>query len=125
MSGRGLGVLAALGLSLAIAGVWAFAAGGPRPAGASAAPAGADLFLAKGCAGCHVGPDGRGGGSGPSLRRLAADEEYVARAIRDPAADRAPGFARSGYGIDMPRLGLSAAEIDILVAYLLEGEVSG
>lgn len=108
------GALAALSLAAAVAFV-----NDDGSATATAAAAGRDLFLAKGCAGCHMGPDSTAATAiGPDLSRLAATEAFARRGITDPAADVAPGYQRSGYG-SMPQLGLAAGEVDALVDYLL------
>jgi mono/diheme cytochrome c family protein len=69
----------------------------------SKAARGADLFLAKGCTGCH------NPGSGRDLRgtRFAAD--YLTKFLADPSIRQ----------VDMPNLKLSEDEIGALAAYLL------
>lgn len=92
---------------------------------------GAALFTAKGCAGCHQGPDASDVSIGccPDLsdaRAWAGDrrpglsaEEYIAESIRSPGAFVSPAFRPSGPTDGMPTLNLSDEEIDQLVAYLL------
>jgi mono/diheme cytochrome c family protein len=92
---------------------------------------GADLFMRKGCASCHDGPQStaRMGEVGPSLadaeewagERLPGinARDYVRESIRNPTAFRSPE-ARDGAA--MPSLNLSEAEIDALVEYLLASE---
>jgi mono/diheme cytochrome c family protein len=78
---------------------------------------GRTLFTAKGCAGCHVGPGVKTRvGVGPDLSAVAADPEYVRSSIVDPGA-----FVATGYPPVMPDLGLTTAEVDALVAFLVEG----
>ncbi len=116
--------------------VWAGDGGGSPAANpvAVSAPAsaldGADVFQAKGCATCHIGPGTESSfGIGPSLVALPSTagsripglgaEEYVRESILDPGAFMAVAPARGGpYGA-MPRLAVSAAELDALVLYLL------
>jgi mono/diheme cytochrome c family protein len=94
---------------------------------------GASLFHAKGCATCHTGPGPRpaAGGDFPDLsdapewageRRPGMDAaEYLAQSIREPWAFISPAFTGgSGPTTGMPGLGVSEAETDALVAYLLE-----
>lgn len=96
-----------------------------------AAPApgsGRALFQARGCAGCHHGPDAGGNRGNPDLTDAAAwagerrdgytAEEYLAESMRDPGAFTAPEFASVG-GSGMPDLGLTEPEIDALVDHLL------
>jgi cytochrome c oxidase subunit 2 len=78
----------------------------------------------SGCVACH-GADGQGGvgppwqglaGSVVTLRdgtKVVADSGYLRRSIRDPGAQRV-----RGYDATMPRLRLSAHEVDQLVAYI-------
>ena len=90
-------------------------------AAAPAAPAepelGRQLFVSKGCVGCHVRAEADladGGEIGPSLtgKRYAAD--YLKRFLADPAI---PDRPRSGTFV-MPNLELKQAEISALVAFL-------
>ena len=92
---------------------------------------GEELFHAKGCATCHTGPDSTAViGGFPSLRAAStwapdrrpgtSAEEYLAESIRAPSAFISPAFDSSvGPTGAMPELGLTEAEIDALVAYLL------
>ena len=104
----------------------------PRAAtAASEVREGADLFAAKGCATCHTGPDTHAMFDAfPSLasvsswagerRRGMTAQEYVAESIRTPSAFISPAFVPGGGPTTgMPDLGLSDAEIDALVDYLL------
>jgi mono/diheme cytochrome c family protein len=106
----------------------------PRAATAASAPTeGADLFAAKGCATCHTGPDTHAlFESFPSLasasdwaverRPGVSAAEYVAESIRNPSAFISPAFVSGGGPTTgMPYLGLSDAEVDALVEYLLGG----
>ena len=98
-----------------------------RPPTSSATSArGALLFAAKGCVGCHthaslpnahmqVGPDLTHLADRAATRVSGLDARaYVRQSIREPAAYRVPGYTAV-----MPDLGLSGAEIDSLVAFLL------
>ncbi len=91
---------------------------------------GRDLFMAKGCATCHDGPSSQASvQSGPDLgvvREVASSREpgqsasdYIRRSITSPSSFLVPGFATTGMGA-MPTLAVSPAEVDALVAYLLE-----
>ena len=92
---------------------------------------GADLFMRKGCASCHNGPQSTARMEvGPSLSDAGewADErlpgvnarDYMTESIRNPTAFRSPE-ARDAAA--MPSLNLTAAEIDAVVAYLLADTV--
>jgi mono/diheme cytochrome c family protein len=117
--------ISALAISAAVV-VWAeSSSGSPAPT-----VSGATLFQAKGCAGCHIGPDSRPDHTNvPSLagalrwagtRREGLDgRAYIAESIRTPGAFISPAFL--GGGPPMPDLGLSDQEIDALVDYLLQG----
>jgi mono/diheme cytochrome c family protein len=99
----------------------------------SASPVnGADLFMRKGCASCHNGPQTTARiGVAPTLEEVpdwagerkpglsAAD--YVRESILNPAAFISPAFQESG-PTAMPSLNLTPAEVDTLVAYLLASE---
>jgi len=126
-------VVIALGAGTAV--VWAGGEDGSPSAGiAIAAPAaldGADVFRAKGCASCHMGPGAEEGfGIGPSLTTLTDTAgsrvpglgagEYVRQSILDPGAFTAVAPGRDGPVGAMPRLAVSPAEVDALAAYLLE-----
>jgi mono/diheme cytochrome c family protein len=120
--------VAAIGLVLSLAGLVLALV---EPGGASTAPpaelAGASLFVAKGCASCHVGPDTSSQvQAGPPLVNAAAwagsrepgldAAAYLARSIRDPGAFVSP--ARAGEAV-MPVLAVTDDEVDRLVQYLL------
>ena len=87
---------------------------------------GKTIAASSGCAACH-GADGQGG-VGPGWVGLAgsqveladgtfvvADDAYLDRAIRDPAAE-----IRAGYNLRMPTNGLSDDEIADVIAYIHE-----
>ncbi len=101
--------------------------GSERPPASTATSArGALLFAAKGCVGCHthaslpnarmqVGPDLTHLADRAATRVSGLDAgAYVRQSIREPGAYRVPGYTAV-----MPDLGLSDAEIDSLVAFLL------
>jgi mono/diheme cytochrome c family protein len=101
--------------------------GAPR-AGVTAALDGAALFVAKGCAVCHLAEGAEDGyGIGPDLRGLPETaggrvpgmdaESYVRRSILEPGAFP-PGADDDGFEA-MPTLPVTPAELDALVAYLL------
>lgn len=86
-------------------------------AGTTTALDGRTLFTAKGCSGCHLGPGVEAGADvGPDLSGGGADADDLRRSIADPDAEIV-----AGYPPVMPDLGLSAAEIDALVAFLVAG----
>jgi len=100
-------------------------------AGDDSAPSlGRQLFDAKGCTACHQGPDSGRPHGYPDLTDVAAwaaerrdgytAAEYVGESIREPGAFISPA-ATGGY-TEMPDLGLTEPEIDVLVAYLLDQE---
>ncbi len=82
---------------------------------------GAALFQAK-CTGCHS----IGGGRlvGPDLKDVTQrrSAEWLKSFIANPSAmiatDATAAALQKEYGVTMPTLGLSAAEIDALIAYL-------
>lgn len=89
---------------------------------------GAELFVSKGCSGCHTisGLEGANGQIGPNLTHLYSRETFAGaifelnnrnlrRWLRDPPAMK-PMNPDNGMG--MPNLGLSEDEITQLIAYL-------
>ena len=114
-------VAAAAGLALCLVGL-TLALVAPREQGAASGLDGAQLFTAKGCAGCH----GVTFGAGPPLVDVAtwAGERvdgmdataYLGASIRDPGAFRSPAAQD---GSVMPQLVVTDAEVDRLVTYLL------
>jgi len=128
------GIASALGALLAVVGSWI----GWRDDGSAsvrAAPPldGGTLFQAKGCATCHTGPATTASmGEFPSLadasswsgsrRPEMSAEEYLEESIREPWAFISPEFhASDGPTSAMPELGLSDAERDAVVDFLLRG----
>ena len=127
------GIASALGALLAVVGTWI----GWRDDGSErvrAAPVldGQTLFHAKGCATCHTGPTSTASmGEFPSLAAASSwagsrrpglsAEEYLDESIREPWAFISPEFHASGPTAAMPELGLSDAERDAVVAFLLGG----
>lgn len=105
---------------------------GVDPASAEPQLDGTQLFRAKGCATCHVGPDSttQFGDSFPSLadaptwagerRPDMSAEDYLAESMTTPSAFISPAF-EGGVGptTAMPQLRLTTAEVDALVAHLL------
>ena len=127
---------AALAGAAAVVALGAAAFGWSSQPGAADAPApaldGATLFATKGCASCHTGPDSRAVmGEFPDLSAApewAADRRpgmdaatYLSESIREPWAFISPEFVPNGPTTGMPALGVTDAEIDALVAYLLTG----
>jgi mono/diheme cytochrome c family protein len=91
---------------------------------------GAQLFRAKGCASCHDGPDSTAQSVDfPSLadapswagdrRTGMSAAAYIAQSIREPGAFISPAWVGGGPTTAMPQLGLTEAEIDAIVGYLL------
>jgi mono/diheme cytochrome c family protein len=128
------GVAAVLGALLAVVGSWiGWRNDGSEPVRAAAPPDGETLFHAKGCATCHTGPTSTASmGEFPSLaaasswagsrRPDVSAEEYLDESIREPWAFISPEFDTSdGPTGAMPDLGLSDAERDAVVAFLLGG----
>ena len=89
------------------AGPWA----GAKP---TLAAQGAALFQAKGCVGCHshAAVAGTSAGIGPNLTHYEGDASFLRRWLADPAAVRP--------NTRMPNLELEPAEIEALIAFLLE-----
>ena len=93
------------------------------------AKAGAPLFKAQGCGGCHTfKPAGTNGTIGPDLDKLAAYaktanqgslEAFTDESIANPSA-----YIEKGYSNVMPNFGqtLSAKQIADLVAYLTKNQ---
>ena len=93
------------------------------------AKAGAALFKAQGCGGCHTfKPAGTNGTIGPDLDKLAAYaktanqgslEAFTDESIANPSA-----YIEKGYSNVMPNFGqtLSAKQIADLVAYLTKNQ---
>jgi mono/diheme cytochrome c family protein len=127
------GIASALGALLAVLGTWiGWRDGGSEPVRAAPAPDGQTLFHAKGCATCHTGPASTASmGEFPSLaaasswagtrRSGLSAEEYLDESIREPWAFISPEFNGSGPTTAMPELGLSDAERNAVVAFLLGG----
>lgn len=87
------------------------------------AAAGEELFTAKGCAGCHTirGKQGAVGQTGPDLTHLAS-RDTIAAGILDNSTEDLKTWLSNPPGVKpgsiMPNLGLSAGDIEQLVAYL-------
>ncbi|MFN0153726.1 MAG: c-type cytochrome [Gaiella sp.] len=87
---------------------------------------GRNLFLRKGCAGCHMGPDDRGFvQAGPRLDDLAErfgknGLAYVRQSILAPRAVVVPGGGLSGGPVAMPKLEVGQAEATAIARYLLK-----
>ena len=88
---------------------------------------GRDLFLSKGCGGCHILSDAKTGASeGPTLNSLrvaarikgGSARKYIEEAILDPDKDIVGGF-RPGVMPSDYRDRLTGEELDKLVDYLL------
>jgi mono/diheme cytochrome c family protein len=101
----------------------------PAPTAAGNAKAGATLFTAQGCGGCHTfKPAGTNGTVGPDLDKLAAYAktanqgslaDFTHESIANPSA-----YIEKGYPNAMPNFGstLSAKQIADLVAYLTQNQ---
>lgn len=108
---------------------------GTVPTTSTAAPvkgdatAGAALFKAQGCGGCHTfKPAGTNGNVGPDLDKLA---QYAKQANQGPLADfvhesiaNPSAYIQPGYSNAMPPYGqtLSEKQIADLVAYLTQNK---
>ncbi|MGI8794586.1 MAG: cytochrome c oxidase subunit II, partial [Acidimicrobiales bacterium] len=99
----------------------------PSPTG-ELASAGQELFVQRGCGGCHTieGLEGAAGKIGPNLTHLFSRSEFAGaifdlneknlrRWLRDPPGMK-PMMPDDGMG--MPNLGLSEDDITKLIAYL-------
>ena len=111
--------LVTVGLAVATALTWSDS--GRNPKVAASLGDGPALFAAKGCIGCHVGPDGSGQGISlvgvPSRAPNLDRPDYIRQSITRPGAVISPGGATSP--VPMPTLEVSAAEVDALVRYLV------
>lgn len=96
-----------------------------RGASAPKVPAvthGRALFVAKGCAGCHMKADDPRLGEtqvvsvGPSLTNRTYPADYVAKKILDPSS--LPAITNYNTNAKMPKLEVTTAEADAIAAYL-------
>jgi mono/diheme cytochrome c family protein len=99
----------------------------PAPTVTGNAKAGATLFVAQGCGGCHTfKPAGTNGTVGPDLDKLAqyaktanqgSLQDFTHESIANPSA-----YIEKGYANAMPNFGqtLSDKQIADLVAYLTQ-----
>jgi mono/diheme cytochrome c family protein len=99
----------------------------PAPTATGNAKAGATLFVAQGCGGCHTfKPAGTNGTVGPDLDKLAAYaktanqgslQDFTHESIANPSA-----YIEKGYANAMPNFGqtLSDKQIADLVAYVTQ-----
>jgi mono/diheme cytochrome c family protein len=102
----------------------------PEAAASTSGQEGLNLFLRKGCASCHDGPQTTARVPvAPSLANVPewagkrkpgfGAVEYVHESIINPTAFISPAFIPAG-PVEMPSLNLTDAEVDALVTYLLE-----
>src|SRR6478672_3015363 len=101
----------------------------PAPTAAGNAKAGATLFVAQGCGGCHTyKPAGTKGNVGPDLDNLASDAkkadhgpvpDYAAESIENPSAYTAPGFPA---GVMPSYSSLTDTQVSNLVAFLTQNQ---
>lgn len=102
----------------------------PNAAASTSDQEGLNLFLRKGCASCHNGPQTAARVPvAPSLANVGewaeqrkpgfSAAEYVHESIISPTAFISPAFVPAG-PVEMPSLNLTEAEVDALVTYLLE-----
>jgi hypothetical protein len=101
------------------------APGEPVPGAFSLETRGSRLFTSKGCNGCHLHPEVKGGRLyGPDLTSRRPDVEYLRRFLADPSITPAPAEVCSkdrsycGSPYAMPNLNLRDAEIEALVAFI-------
>lgn len=123
--------VAAAALAAVTAATWDV--GTADPARTATGQRGASLFVAKGCSGCHAGPDSSPALSGfPSLADASSwagsrrpgmtAAAYLSESMTDPSAFRSPVFSGAvGPTSAMPRLSLTSDEVAALVGYLLDG----
>jgi cytochrome c551/c552 len=106
-----------------------FAAWRTDPPVSTSARGGVDLFMRKGCASCHDGPQTTARVPvAPSLAAVAEwagerkpgvnADDYVKESIVNPPAFISPEFHQNG-PVAMPSLALTEAEVNTLVTYLL------
>ncbi|MBV8085492.1 MAG: c-type cytochrome, partial [Chloroflexi bacterium] len=94
---------------------------GAQPFKQADADAGKQVFLTKGCTGCHTidGLQGANGTVGPNLTHIASqpydsfpnDPEFIKQWVNDPQTAK-PGTA-------MPKLGLTDDELNNVVSFLM------
>ncbi len=96
--------------------------GSAPESGSAPAVEGARLFKAKGCYSCHSIGDGPR--AGPDLKGLFArrEEAWVRAYVSDPvtmvATDPVARGLKEQYKIQMPKMLISAQEMDALLGYL-------
>ncbi len=118
-AGLALAIFSVLGL---VQGVLAQAAPAAAAAPALQNPADGQVIFNEKCAGCHT--IGKGKLIGPDLKDITKqrDPQWIKTFIADPAkmiaTDPDAKQLAQQYTMTMPTLGLQAAEIDALVAYL-------
>ncbi len=91
------------------------------PAGASDTTAGAQLFMMKGCVGCHSLDATKPMGIGPNLAGIGRRRFIAAGWLEDTDANLAKWIQHPQVmkpGVIMPDLGVTDAEAQALVAYL-------
>lgn len=101
-------------ITLASLPVVAAGAAAPRPQAPAAR--GQRLFIAKGCATCHVHAEIAGSGpvkAGPDLTPKRYQADYLAKFLGDPSIARTPGNMNV-----MPKLELKPSEVVALTAFL-------
>lgn len=119
-----------VGLAALTGWAWGSAPSAPDDAPAEQVADGSTLFMAKGCATCHSGPDRPALiAVAPSLADVAtwagerrpgmSAEEYVRESITSPGSFVSPEFNPTGPIAAMPGIAVSPAEVDALVEYLL------
>jgi cytochrome c oxidase subunit 2 len=103
--------------------MWADVQRSPSVAATTATQAGLDIFLAKGCVGCHTihGVENAKGTVGPDLTHFGARSTVAANILDNQPAElaewlRDPPSVKPGS--IMPDLGLSETEITAISAYL-------
>lgn len=98
---------------------------GMKPQAQDAVTRGRDLFVAKGCVGCHVKADDealeefRTVPVGPALSGRSYPREWIIAKILDPAAQRTgPDGRTPAQAPVMPQLEVNAAEAAAIASYL-------
>ncbi|MDH5682575.1 MAG: c-type cytochrome, partial [Spirochaetota bacterium] len=103
---------------------WLFQQCGDKPKGQGDTSAGKQVYMSKGCAGCHS----FGGGdkpNGPDLKGVTSkrSKDWLKTWLKDPGAmaksdDTAKALVKQYKGFVMPKVDLSDKDIDNLISYM-------
>ncbi|HQV57152.1 MAG TPA: cytochrome c [Ilumatobacteraceae bacterium] len=127
-----IAVIAAAVVGVVTVAVWGDGTTSRPPVATRPSLDGRSLFIAKGCATCHASRDttpllagfpslsGAASWAGARRPEMSASA-YLAESMAAPSVFTSPAYTQSGGPAwAMPTLRLTPAEIDLLVAYLLQ-----